>query len=665
MGVCNEGRNKRDSNPPPIRIQNPDSNLESNPHINQDFEKRYHCSYNESQLHEKINNLVSMNENDIQESFFKEQTKDKIFELLKKEEKKILINSFNSEKNSFINDIQNNLNSFHVVNVQRKNFNNNLNPMNMNMPAPNVQIGLNYSMDNYNVNELNSNDCEVELPSININPNPTINPNMKMKISSKIINDFTELTSNLIQIENGEQIYKHKIIREIMKINDDKDSFRIDFLTIMLVGQSGVGKSTLINNFLKIKGKKAAQTGTGNYVTTEIKCYMSNEIPYLRLVDTRGIELNVNYGAEAVKNDASKFIIEQLNTNNINNFVSCIWYCVTGDRFQQVEEDLLNALRSSYGENTIPIIIVYTQAVDEIIISGMTEYIKKRKINATFVKVLAERKKLVNQTFLEAYGLDDLLNETLIKCKKAIQGDMRTVMSNKISEHIKNVLIQENAYIKRFINEATILNLINEKYIVKTHEDFESFIINIYGNNIKYFFEKEKDIINERNFPIFKNSQIFINNYDIYKSYFIERTENYITGVNEYLSIQLLDLQAKTEKNHNNNLFVVNIRDLNDFRKTTSNFLQDNFYFIAQKYYLGYMVKNITNNLSTSFENSLNDLIINVIQQKDIVDQINKCFINKFADFEARINAPNPDSKNYYKPFPNGGNNYPKDLKNY
>jgi hypothetical protein len=75
---------------------------------------------------------------------------------------------------------------------------------------------------------------------------------------------------------------------------------------------------------LKLCGRKAASTGTGKYVTTKIQYYMSNEIRYLRLIDTRGIELNVNYGAEAVKNDASTFIKEQLNTNNINNFVSCI-----------------------------------------------------------------------------------------------------------------------------------------------------------------------------------------------------------------------------------------------------------------------------------------------------------------------------------------------------
>ena len=108
----------------------------------------------------------------------------------------------------------------------------------------------------------------------------------------------------------------------------------------------------------------------------------------------------INYGAEAVKNDTSAFIKEQLITGNINNFVSCIWYCITGVRFQQVEEDLLKALRSTYGDNSIPIIIVYTQAVDKNAMTNMDAFIKKSKIEATFIKVLAERKELPNNTFL-------------------------------------------------------------------------------------------------------------------------------------------------------------------------------------------------------------------------------------------------------------------------
>ena len=73
-----------------------------------------------------------------------------------------------------------------------------------------------------------------------------------------------------------------------------------------------------------------------------------------------------------------------------------------------------------HGDNTIPIIIVYTQAVSKKDISEMAQYIKERNIDATFIKVLAEKKELDNNTYIGSFGLDNLLNETLKKCKEAI-----------------------------------------------------------------------------------------------------------------------------------------------------------------------------------------------------------------------------------------------------
>ena len=569
-------------------MRNTQSNLSDN------FEEKFSCLYTENQLLEKINNFINENENDIQESFFKEKTDDKIFELLKYEEKQILSDYFNSKIVNFRNDIQNKL------------------------------------------NQLNRNAL-----------------------------DFDDLAKKLINIEKGEQIYINKIIREINKINNKEESFKIDFLSIMIVGICGVGKSTLINNFLKLEGNKKAKTGTGKYVTTSISHYMSDKIPYLRLIDTRGIELNVNYGAEAIKNDATNYIRAQLDTRNINNFVSCIWYCITGNRFQQAEEDLLNVLRSSYGDNTIPIIIVYTQAVDKKAIAEMDEYIKERNIYATFIKVLAERKELDNGTFMEPKGLDELLKETLIKCKKAMQGDMRKVMVENISHYIKDILIKENAFIKKYINEVNITNFIKDRYTIKNDKDFLKFIIDIYGNNIKYFFEKEKDIINRKNLPIFKNSQIIKNNYyNEYKKYIIEKTNEIINIDKENLSIKLLDLQAKVEKNNDGNLFIKNRRNLDDFRKSTVKFLEDNFYCTAQKHYVNYIFQNITNNLTGAFEKALNNIIMNLIQRNDIIEQIGKCFIKKFDDFESRIKNQKSISYNNNYDYHYSNNNNANNLNN-
>lgn len=77
-------------------------------------------------------------------------------------------------------------------------------------------------------------------------------PNNILKIPENII-------SRLIELEKGYDIYEKRLKNEIKKIGENEDEFNIKYLTIMLLGKSGVGKSTLINPFLKLKEKKAKQ----------------------------------------------------------------------------------------------------------------------------------------------------------------------------------------------------------------------------------------------------------------------------------------------------------------------------------------------------------------------------------------------------------------------
>ena len=165
------------------------------------------------------------------------------------------------------------------------------------------------------------------------------------KIRQSNIPNHENLVKNFMNMESAQKGYNYKIEECIKKIENNEDSYKIEYLTVMLVGKSGVGKSTLINNVLKLGQSQKAKTGTGKFQTIKIDEYQSEAVKFLKLIDTRGIELNVQYGAEAVKRDAKDFIDRQLESNNVNNFVHCIWYCITGNRFEQVEIELLNSLK--------------------------------------------------------------------------------------------------------------------------------------------------------------------------------------------------------------------------------------------------------------------------------------------------------------------------------
>ena len=455
--------------------------------------------------------------------------------------------------------------------------------------------------------------------------------NIIKKFNLNVSLDYDSLSSQIINNnKNGQNTYKNKIKNEVSKISSNKDSFKIKNLTVMLVGKSGVGKSTLINNVLKIK---KAITGTGSFQTTEIKAYYNKDLPYLRLIDTRGIEINLQYGADALMEDAQNYIKEQLSTDDINNFVHCIWYCITGDRFEQAEIDLLNNLKYTYPDNKIPIIIVYTQATDENIISDMKKYIKEININEKFIKILAERKKLIDKNYLEAFGLDELLDETFKKCKLAIKGDMHSVMTTNISQHIKKVLIQGNSKIQKNIIEKVILNFIKD-YNVKNDDEFKKYISEIYESNIKYYLNIDNS--NDKNNEIQK-SFLISRECDNFIKYYKDKTHDIILRDLMDLSTKFLDYQAVKEIDNQTNINIKNKRCLNDFVNSSSNFLNDNFYYLAQKYYIRHVILNYLRKFSISFEKYLNEMIGSLFVQKDIQDSISECFLKKFEEFENNI----------------------------
>ena len=203
------------------------------------------------------------------------------------------------------------------------------------------------------------------------------------------------LVSQIISNEDGNKIYKNKIKKQISKIKEDENSFKINHLTILITGKSGTGKSTLINVLLDLRGGKKAETGVGNFITKETKPYTSKNRPYLRLVDTRGIELNVKYGPYEVEQECKRFIMSQLKDKDkdMNNFVHCIWFCIKGSRLEDSEIQLLNSLRNSYPNNKIPIILVYTQNTDDEMMNKMKEFIVEKNIEGDFIDILAVEKK--------------------------------------------------------------------------------------------------------------------------------------------------------------------------------------------------------------------------------------------------------------------------------
>ena len=451
--------------------------------------------------------------------------------------------------------------------------------------------------------------------------------------------NYKDIVNRFINDEKGEDAFQYKIDECIKKIEKTKNDYQIKYLTVMLLGKSGVGKSTLINSVLQLEKRAKAKTGTGNFVTIKYSPYKSDYIPYLRLIDTRGIELNANYGAEQVRGDAESFIQRQKETNDPNNFVQCIWYCFTGNRFEEAEITLINYLRSTYGESKIPIILIYTQAIDKNSINEMKEYIAKKIFDVNFLEVLAERKELENSGPIEPFGIDKLIKETVKKCKNALKGEMFSMMTESISKKVEDILHSQNESDKEYIIKTMKLSFINNFSYFATKEIFINFIKFLLGFNIIIFFEKKDKRLNENCSNIFEDSDLFIDCIEVLIKDYKNIVENMVNPLLETKSKELINLQVKVQKEMKKEISYKNQRTIEDFQKSIKEFFCAQYYNIGQKRIIQFIFDNIYEKLTDEFIKQFNPIIANLLRKGHNKELIKQCFFKKFSDFEDRLKS--------------------------
>ena len=427
------------------------------------------------------------------------------------------------------------------------------------------------------------------------------------------------------------------------KIKNYKFSENFNHFNILILGRAGIGKSTLINSILELEGEEAAKTGIGKAVTYgEPKGYISNKKKGLRLWDSQGIDKEKYHISKAVQ--SVKNLINEASINNDpDKFIHCIWYCVTGDRFEESERESLIELMKIYDDDTLPIIIVYTEAYNEEDVEAVTleinkvlrEKISKNK-EINICQVVAKNKdiKIGGQNFIiEKTGIKQLMDLSLQKIMLAVNSACFYSFKNKLKNDNSNDISQKNTQLKKLINERIsefqprnkisnisqlnkqtvnrIINkILNQKEIIKEVKDIISMLFKKY----------QEFILNESNklFPEFMgncSSELFIN----YKNENKEKNN----GENED------EINIKKQINMNMNLLLNEQNKKNTSKKGERKGIEDELVIKVKTVYEDNIIKNSSLFIDNKILEELSKLVIESFNKQindfnDIIEKIVK-----------------------------------------
>lgn len=178
-------------------------------------------------------------------------------------------------------------------------------------------------------------------------------------------------------------------------------------LNVMVLGKTGVGKSTLINQMFN---ENLVDTGVGKPVTKKIRKIVKNDFP-LAIYDTPGLELKGENSVNNLQTEIVEEIQKGIKTGDIGEMIHCLWYCIAtpSHRLEEGEVQFLKHLGDKLKEFDLPLIVVLTQSYSKNDAKALMEEIAKENLSiAKIIPVLAQDFVIDDEYVKKAYGLEQL-----------------------------------------------------------------------------------------------------------------------------------------------------------------------------------------------------------------------------------------------------------------
>ena len=208
----------------------------------------------------------------------------------------------------------------------------------------------------------------------------------------------------------------------LLNDEDSKTIKRKNHINYLVIGNAGIGKTTLINSILKLSDKEKGKTESNSkkeikkvFTPYNNKKYLS----WLTLYDSERFEKERDNNLDIQQ--FKDFIEGKKKNGNYNEFIHGIWYCIDGNEFSDIEVKNLIKLYQIYSAENFNIIVVHLKGKDpksKIVLNKIKDYLEENlKIrDILYISVEAIESEIMideyNKIKVPVFGLKDLINLT-------------------------------------------------------------------------------------------------------------------------------------------------------------------------------------------------------------------------------------------------------------